>query len=71
MIVNSIRRDREAFVEPPFASMEIEGQLLNYPCARITREGASMNTQTRTEIEKVMGSTMISILYDRIVRLER
>ncbi|ENH71009.1 hypothetical protein FOC1_g10008379 [Fusarium oxysporum f. sp. cubense race 1] len=51
--------------------MEIEGQLLDYPCARITREGASMNTQTRTETEKVMGSTMISILYDRIVRLER
>lgn len=70
--------DKIAFMEiikrmssPPFSNMEIKGLLNDYLCARMTREGASMTSQTRAEIEKVMESTMISILYQRIVGLER
>ncbi|KAG5794635.1 hypothetical protein H9Q69_006306 [Fusarium xylarioides] len=59
------------FSSPPFDNMEIQGLLRDYLCTRITREDPSMSTQTRAEIEKVMGSTMISILYQRIAGLER
>ncbi|KAF5573012.1 hypothetical protein FPCIR_14124 [Fusarium pseudocircinatum] len=56
---------------PPLNNMELQSVLRDYLCSRITREGPIMSTETRAEIEKVIGSTMISILYQRIARLER
>ncbi|KAF5635651.1 coiled-coil domain protein [Fusarium tjaetaba] len=56
---------------PPFNNMELQGVLRSYLCSRITREGTVMSTESRAEIEKFMGSTMIAILYQSIARLER
>ncbi|KAF4952566.1 hypothetical protein FGADI_6637 [Fusarium gaditjirri] len=59
------------FSNPPFANMEIKGQLYDYLCTRITRDGATMTTNSRAEIGEAMGNTFISVLYQRIVGLER
>ncbi|RBR06693.1 hypothetical protein FVER53590_02423 [Fusarium verticillioides] len=59
------------FSSPPFNNMELQGVLRSYLCSRITREDPIMSTETRAEFEKFMGSTMVSILYQYIARLER
>ncbi|KAF5724146.1 hypothetical protein FMUND_1130 [Fusarium mundagurra] len=73
-----IYEDEVAFPEmikrlpsPPFNNMELQGLLCDYLCTRITQEDPIMGTETRDKIEKVMGSTIISILYQRIAGLER